>query len=657
MNTDKEMFEKKKEILVECAKRVADKAPEFARLAEKGDFEGAFHEFCVHADIEFALTDRFVYFFDFGFRFDTSIQNITPSYETILGHGLRELLYTEKESDNDFAERYNSVINDMILIAGRISSALKETDQQEAVEKAEWFGRMGMRPARHFSEALQRMLFLNQLLWQTGSMLVGLGRMDRLLLPYFENDLRDGLITKESAYEDIKEFLSALHRHYWFKSAALLGDTGQVMILGGKDADGVYRASELTYMLIGAVKELQLSDPKAVLRVADNMPKSLMDEAVRCMKTGNGSPLLANDETIIPRLIAFGVDDQDAYAYGTSACWEPLIVGKSSAMNNQGGFSYISPLRRLLLEERVDRINTFESLKEKYIWYLRSQVKESLGVIRRQKYKRNTLYSVFIEGCRDNVKDIVDGGAKYHNVGMTTVGLGNAVNAMLNIDRLVLRDHRYTMIDVKKACVLNFEGMDELLDILKEPGRQFGNDDPDIIKLSNEILAVVTEESRDFRTSVGGRIKFGISSPAYIMDDSRNYASFDGRREGDPLMVHISNENVGSYTEIIRFAAGLDYAENRFNGNVVDFMVNPSFIECHPDKFVELLLRGIDVGFFELQTNVLNAQTLIEAKKHPEDFPNLIVRVWGFSAYFVELPESYQDLLIKRASKGGGQVA
>ncbi len=653
MITDKDRFDKKREILAEYAAQASGRSPLFAGLAEKGDFEGAFHEFCLHANIEYSENDRFVYFFDFGFMFDTSIKNITPSYEIILRHGLKDLLYSENETDNTFVKSYNTVLNDMILFAERIRRVLQEKDLQ----KAEWFRRLIEDPAEHFVEALQRFLFLNQLLWQTGSVLVGLGRMDRFLLPFYEADITAGLLTQEKAFEEIKAVLEILHRHYWFKSAVLMGDTGQVMILGGKDEDGVYRANELTYLLLNAVNELQLSDPKAVLRVSEDMPKSLMEEAVRCMKTGNGSPLLANDEVIIPRLLSFGVESPDAYAYGTSACWEPLITGKSSAMNNQGGLSFLSPLKRLLLEERVDRIRSMDELKDRYMWYLRLQVKESLRAIKKQRYKRNPIYSVFIEGCRESRKDIVDGGAKYHNTGMTTVGLGNAVNAMMNIEKLVYQDRTYSLMDVKKACILNYEGMEQLPELLKGKSRQFGRDDADIISFSNDILRVVTEESRDFRTDTGGRIKFGVSSPAYIMHASRNDASFDGRREGDPLMVHISNENIDSYTEIIRFAAGLDYGENRFNGNVVDFMVNPAFLDNHFDKFVELLLKGIKAGFFELQTNVLNAQKLIEAKKHPEIFRNLIVRVWGFSAYFVELPESYQDLLIERAKKGARQSA
>lgn len=251
----------------------------------------------------------------------------------------------------------------------------------------------------------------------------------------------------------------------------------------------------------------------------------------------------------------------------------------------------------------------------------------------------------------------MDGGARYHNVGMTTVGLGNTVNALLNIRKYVFDEKLYDLVDVKKISAFNFKDYPDAEKLLKTNALQYGKDETAVIRLTNEILHFVTNETKDFRTPAGGRLKFGVSSPSYIMDGNQALASFDGRKDGEPFVVHISNENLSSYTEIINFAAGLDYEENRFNGNVVDFMVNPSFIERNFDKFVLLLLRGIEVGFFQLQTNVISSDMLLAAKQEPEKFQNLIVRVWGFSAYFTELSEDYQNVLIERALRNEGKIA
>ena len=123
----------------------------------------------------------------------------------------------------------------------------------------------------------------------------------------------------------------------------------------------------------------------------------------------------------------------------------------------------------------------------------------------------------------------------------------------------------------------------------------------------------------------------------------------DGRKSGEPFAVHISpvSKNIG-IQEIVDFATGLNYSDNRINGNVVDYIIPTSFMK-NPDKLEVLIKDGMNKGIFELQLNVLDAEILKDAKLHPEKYPNLVVRVWGFSAYFNDLPIEYKDNLIKRA--------
>lgn len=121
-----------------------------------------------------------------------------------------------------------------------------------------------------------------------------------------------------------------------------------------------------------------------------------------------------------------------------------------------------------------------------------------------------------------------------------------------------------------------------------------------------------------------------------------------GRKSGMPYNTHISCLDA-SYTEVVNFAAKLDYNHNRFNGNVVDFFTTPGFIENNFDKFVLFMKGSISMGFFQMQMNIMDSKTLIDAKANPSNYAGLIVRVWGFSAFFNDLPESYKDLLIERA--------
>ena len=154
----------------------------------------------------------------------------------------------------------------------------------------------------------------------------------------------------------------------------------------------------------------------------------------------------------------------------------------------------------------------------------------------------------------------------------------------------------------------------------------------------------------------GGRLKIGFSAPTYIIESKDEEASFDGRKNGEPFIVHISSDIPSlAYTELINFASKLDYTGNRFNGNVIDFMVTPSFIENNEEKFIDFLILSINVGFFEMQMNVVSSEFLLRAKVYPKEFPNLIVRVWGFSSYFNDLPEEYKDVLIERALRSEGK--
>jgi formate C-acetyltransferase len=160
---------------------------------------------------------------------------------------------------------------------------------------------------------------------------------------------------------------------------------------------------------------------------------------------------------------------------------------------------------------------------------------------------------------------------------------------------------------------------------------------------------MVDRELKEHSTRLGGKFKYGLSSPFYITNARKIAATFDGRKAGDPFSVHISANAPLAVTELLSFAMQLDYSGNKCNGNVVDFFVTPTNLLEHMDKYISLIKSAFKGGVYQLQMNVVDSKTLMNAKLHPEEFPNLVVRVWGFSAYFNDLTEEYQDLLIKRA--------
>ena len=492
-------------------------------------------------------------------------------------------------------------------------------------------------------------------MWQTGHVLVGLGRLDTILIDYYENDIKNKYITKEKASLMINDFMRILHEFYWLKSNSLLGDTGQIIILGGKNEKNQYIANDLTYMFIEELKKIHFPDPKVLLRVSEDIPKQLLQESIDCIKTGIGSPLFANDDVIIPLLIKFGYDKKDAYNYATSACWEPLIPGRAAEQNNLNSFVFMNPFNKMLDNEDLNKISSIDELLKIYEKYIDKYVKNMVDNINLQQYEYEPYVSLFIENCDTECKDITEFYGKYNYWGLTTVSLGNVVNSIINIDKLVFKNHDYTFSEFNELRKNNFGNDESIISNLKQTDIRYGLDDKNVLDLSNKVMNYMSESVLKYKIH-GGKIKIGYSAPSYISHSLDQFASFDGRKDKDPFIVHISSDINGlPYTSLFNFASKLDYSENRFNGNVIDFIVNPSFLDNNNDKFIDFLLLSIKNSFFEMQMNVISSKILIEAKKNPKLHPDLIVRVWGFSAYFNDLPENYKDVLIKRTLESENQ--
>lgn len=603
------------------------------------------------------------------------IDNISIDYSRVLKSSVYE--YNEfyfhpkagrgfaRDLSSDFIKNQLDALDGIELLIYRIIKKLRNSNHKDRAKFARYFENMIDKPAEHFEEALQRILFYNQLLWQTGHGLNGLGRLDKILEDYYFDDLNSGFISQEEAYDLIKSFLRTLHTYYWYKSAALMGDTGQVIILGGKYDDEYgeyYFYNDLTYMFIRAIKDLQLPDPKVLLRVSSETPRDLIELSLETINTGIGSPLFSNDEVVIDKMIEFGYDKEDANNYVVSACWEPSAVGKGFEQNNINFISYLKPLNEFFdneTEQFLENVNSFGELFNSYKYYLKKDADELIAFLDNIEWNSDPLLSLFIDNCNEKNMDISQGGAKYNHYGITTVGLANTVNSLYAIKKLVFEDKKYSLNELNKMRKNNFkkDKYQDAYNELKSIKPRFGMDDEEILDISNDIIQFLEDCFKDYTNKFGGKIKFGLSAPSYISAGAEINASFDGRKAGEPLSTHISLDTNKDFTEVLRFASKLDYGGAKFNGNVIDLMLSPDFIKNHSDKFTDFIYSSIKLGFFQMQMNVVDSKTLIEAKENPEAHPNLIVRVWGFSAYFNDLPEEYQDLLISRALKNEGKLA
>jgi formate C-acetyltransferase len=448
----------------------------------------------------------------------------------------------------------------------------------------------------------------------------------------------------------LRDFLRVLHRDYAFKSGTLLGDTGQIIVAAGLLENGDDASNELTELFLEAVGSVHQTEPKILLRVGTCTPRPLIERSVECLRQHTGSPLYSNDELVVPLLLQFGFSLLDARDYASAACWEPLVPGKSLDQGNLGSLNFLSVLPPALLEMPDLRDESdFAALVEHCKVQLVRETKVLLEKMDRISWKPAPLMSLFMDDCLARGRDLSQGGAAHNNYGFTTVGLPNLVDSLLNLRRFVLSGaidfHR-----IKNALRTDFQGELELSTHLRNQPVRFGSDQPQVLELSNFFTDAVDQVLNGRRNRLGGCFKFGLSSPDYVTSSRSLPATPDGRGDGEPLKVHISGSGIegACYTDLVRFAGKLDYQGHRFNGNVVDFVVDPALVEAPQSRFTDFLEGAIRCGFFQMQMTIVDSATIRAALDNPEKFPNLIVRVWGFSAYFKDLPQEYRQVVLER---------
>lgn len=574
------------------------------------------------------------------------MDNAPVDYDLVLENGLMNLYLNE---DNGFSRENDCVLDAIIEYVNKLRDAVLKEKVSSSEGIASNLNNFIYKKAESLEDGLQRIILVTQILWQTGHYLIGLGRLDKLLDEIISSDPRND----DEILPILKDFITTMHEYYWYKSSALMGDTGQIIILGGLESDGTYFANRLTYLFIDAVQDCNLPDPKILLRVSIKMPDDLIIKAVHCISTGIGSPLLANDDVIVEKLVKFGYDESDAFDYKTSACWEP-IPGNCFEQNNIAHVNFVEPFKLVSDKEILSDISSFKDYLRLYKNHLFGHTEYICNSLNDIIWEFDPVVSAFLKPCRERRMDVSVGGEKYNNYGILTNGLSNAVNSLLTLKKLVFDEGLISLREFDHQLIENYTD-GNLHDIAVANSDYFGHDDDAVVCLVNELLNVVSDAASKYHNKFGGTVKIGTSSPSYITIGKSTRASFDGRLEGDPFGVHISGKGTTPFTEIFNFASKINYGGNKFNGNVVDIVTSPNFIRDNESVFINLIKLSINNGFFETQFNVLSSDLLKNALENPDNYPDLIVRVWGFSAYFVDLPKEYQLLLIKRAEENESQ--
>lgn len=506
-------------------------------------------------------------------------------------------------------------------------------------------------PARSFYEAVQSVHFITFCLTFApfryfAAQQFQLGRPDRYLYPYYKNDIENGKLTPEQA-QLLMDCLGIQINH-----RVPRGLSSGYMV-GGRDRCGNIVANELTKICMQVVDDIRLVYPAVGLCVSSDTPDEYLELACKILSRGRSHPALFNDDVITQGLREYGVTEKESHEYIHSTCVEITPVGAS----NVWVASPYTNLPQLLLDILDREYETFDELLDTYKEKLNQSIKnnfEAQNRIRaaRSRHSCNPLLSCFVRDCIARGVDIERGGARYNWIMPSFVGMPNLVDSLYVIKTLIFERKQLTFKKLKEILDSNFEGYEaERQQMQSLP--KYGNDMDAVDSLFTVITEHVVQECRKYRPVLPGA-RLIPSLFCWIMHEhfgSGTDATPDGRLAGFPLGDGAGpaqgREQRGPTCSIL---SSTKWSHKELIGGVA---VNMKFSkkimsEQSAEKMVGLIKTYLQRGGFEMQINVVDADTLLAAQKNPEQYRDLLVRIGGYSDYFVKLSPSMQAEIIAR---------
>lgn len=502
-----------------------------------------------------------------------------------------------------------------------------------------------------FLQALQMLRIIHFTMWLSGSYHNTLGRFDQYMLPYFRQDIAQNALTHADALELVEEFFLACNRDTDLYPGMQQGDNGQSLALGGCDHAGQDAYNELSDICLRASLELQLIDPKINLRVDSRTPLERYMLGSQLTKQGLGFPQYCNDDVVIPALINFGYAPEDAKNYVVAACWEFIIPGKGMDIPNINAISFAEAMQRAVNDHLLD-CDDFASLMEYVKTNIYAQANACVTASEHVYLFPAPFLSLMMDGCSETAQD-VSLGCKYNNYGFHGTGLSTAADALCAIRLGVYEE---SVIDKERllAALKTDFAQDKLLQAqLRYDMPKMGNNDDRADSIAAELLHFFADSLAGQRNDRGGIFRPGTGSAMYYVSHAANLpATADGRNQGENLAANYSPSlfaRLNGPTSILRSFAKPDL-KSVCNGGPLTMELHDSLFRNDQaiEKVALMVQSFIRLGGHQLQLNAVNRDELLDAKKHPEAHRSLIVRVWGWSGYFVELDEQYQDHIISR---------
>ena len=513
---------------------------------------------------------------------------------------------------------------------------------------------------RTFHEALQSLRFMHGCLWFTSAH-VGLGRFDQYMLPYYRRDLERKVLTVAEADDLIAEFFISLNKDIDLYSGVQLGDNGQSLMLGGVTRNGDGAVNELTWAVLRVSRDVNMIDPKINLRLSRDTDPALLREAVKLTRCGLGFPQYCNDDVVIPALAAHGYKLEDARDYSVAACWEFIIPGRGMEVPNINAVSFPAAVDQAI-RTKLGR-GDFATLEQAVAANIRAQVNDYLENHKKiDLFAPNPFYSVLMTSCLERGKDINHGGCDYYNYGIHGSGSANAADALIAVKKLVYDEPQVKPDEIIDALWKNWDGHEELRQRIRNVEWKIGNHCAEadaILRKLFDWFADACEAIND--NGRGGIVRPGtgtamfyiwLTIPSWRGLEPTVGATADGRKVGEFFSSSLApspGAKVAGPISVLQSFAQIDYSRI-YNGGPITLELSDTVFrnDSDLDKVAMLVAAFVRLGCQQLQMNVLNPAILEEARKHPEQYRNLIVRVWGWSGYFVELAPEYQQHIINR---------
>ncbi len=564
------------------------------------------------------------------------ISNLSPDYAGVIAVGLLE---AKKTADEATAREIDAVL----ALADRYRAAAEAEGKSEI---AATLARVPAHGARTLREALQFLRILHWSVWAEGEYHNTLGRFDLYMKPYFEHDLAAGILTEESAYELICDFFLDCNIDSDLYPGIQQGDNGQSIMLGGVDAEGNEVYGRLSVLCLRACGEIRLIDPKINLRVSKKTSLEVFREGSRLTAAGLGFPQYSNDDVVIPGLERLGYAHKDAANYAVAACWEFIIPRVGADIANIGALSFPKVIDRAF-HESLCASATMEAFWDGVTAAMRAEIDAITEKIHDVWFVPAPFMDLLTAG-----EDISRGGV-YNNFGIHGTGIACAADSLAAIEKYLYTEHFRTAEQYVADVDDDFSTDTEFLAVLRNEAPKLGQNTGAPEVWARRLLHTFASLLEGRKNCRGGCYRAGTGTAMYYLWHADELgASPDGRRRGEPLGTNFSASlfaRMDGPVSVVDSFTSPDLTETVNGGPLTLEFQQSMFREPEGvEKVAQLVRYFIQCGGHQLQLNAVSRDTLLDAQAHPENYPHLIVRVWGWSAYFVELDACYQNQVLRR---------